>query len=199
MTRAALVACLLAAAASVTSSAALGAPAGSTYVVRGIVVQYIPPAGSVVGSLSIRVVKVNARGRALLGELVTVAVQRGDAPKKPQQLRPSSVFTLTLNAPSPASILKGAADVRSIAPAAPPAAAAGATPAHVPANPDASGQSDSDSGSTGGNPAGGSSDDHGSSQSNDHGSAQGSDHGKGQGNSASQGRSGGGNANGHNK
>lgn len=208
MTRAVLVAGLLAAAA-LPPAAALGAPAGTaastTFVVRGVVVQYIPPSGSVVGSLSIRVVKVGAHGRALLGELITVAVERSDAPKK-GQLKQKSVYTLTLKAASPASILKGAADVRSIVPGGPtaPVPASGSAPGNPPANPDAPGKSDSAGASTGSN-TGGDSSDHGSSQSTDHGSGQGDgdhgsgegsgDHSSGQGNDSgagSQGRGGGG-------
>jgi uncharacterized membrane protein YgcG len=182
MARAALVACTLAAAASLPLPAALAAPtAGSTFVVRGVVVQYIPPSGSVVGSLSIRVVKTDARGRALLGELVTVAVEQGDAPKTGQPLR-KSLLTLTLEAPSPASILEGGASVRSIAPSpqAPQAPVTTPPAANPPATP---GKGDSDGGSSQSGERG---------QSGDHGSGQASDPG-----SAAQGRSGGGGSNGH--
>jgi hypothetical protein len=197
MTRAALVAGVIAAAASLPLSAALGAPqettARSTFVVRGVVVQYIPPAGSIVGSLSIRVVNVGVRGRALLGELITVAVEPGDASKP---LRKKSLYTLTLSAASPASVLKGAADVRAIVPSAPaPPAATGPTAGTtLPGNPDAPAKSDSPAGDDGGgsgNRGASQSSDHGAGQGGDHGSGQGSDHGSG-----SQGHGGGG-SNGH--
>ena len=182
MARAALVSCTLAVAASLPTSAALAAPtASSTFVVRGVVVQYIPPSGSVVGSLSIRVVKANARGRALLGELVTVAVEQSDA-LKTGQLPGESLLTLTLKAASPASILKGAADLRSIAPGV---AAPQAPPAGSPAAPAEYSDGSDDGG-------------HDSSQSTDHG--QGGDHGSGKASdpgSGAQGRSGGGGSNGH--
>jgi hypothetical protein len=183
MTRAALVAGVLAVAASLPSAGLAAPAAGSTFVVRGIVVQYIPPSGSVVGSLSIRVVKAGARGRALLGELVTVAVEPGDSSKTGQLLRSNAFCTVTLNASSPASILNGAADVRSIV-AGPPAA--------LPANADPTDGTAPGTSDSAGNAATG---DRGSSQAGDH--RQNGDHGTGQGNGASQGRNGGGGSHGH--
>ena len=185
MTRAVLVAGVIATTASLPVSAALGAPKGSTFVVRGVVVQYIPPSGSIVGSLSVRVVKVGSGGRALLGELVTVAVERRDAPKTGQPLQPKSIYTLTLHAPSPASILKGAADVRSIVPSAPPAQAPapGATAGTTqPTNPDAPAKNDATGSTTGGSTDHGSTPSPSPSQSTDSGSGKSGDHGSGKGN-----------------
>jgi uncharacterized membrane protein YgcG len=122
-TRAALVACTvaggIAAAGPVAGFAARPAP---TYVLRGVVVQYIPPAGSTVGSLSVRVTRVRGAGRRLAGELVTVAiVSGGNLQSKRQTLPAGSVCTLVLSAPSPASILKGAGALRNIVIAGPAA------------------------------------------------------------------------------
>lgn len=132
---------------------------GSTFVVRGVVVQYIPPAGSVVGSLSIRVESANAHGRPLLGELVTVPVAR--ALRANQLVPQQSRCTVTLNARSSGSILKGAAVVKAIVPSAPVSAHAGGTAPKV------------DPETTSGNDAGG------AAQPSDHGDGVTGDHASG--------------------
>jgi|GEM_PF-7112822 len=212
MARAALVTCAIAAAAAMPLSAARGAvgrpsPA-STFVLRGVVVQYIPPSDSIVGSLSIRVLKVGARGHALLGELVTVPVAPASALKATQLLPQKSLCTVRLTARSPGSILKGASVVRTIVSSGPGPQAQTVTsaPAGQPANPGSTGTADSPTASTGGDTAGSGDQgaaqatDHGSGQGNGNGSGQGGDHGSGQENDAdpgSHGRAGDGSSNGH--
>lgn len=119
MTRAALVASVVAVAATIPLSAAAGGPGRatprSTFVVRGIVVQYIAPSASVVGSLTVRVVSTGERGRALLGELVTVGVDHGKRLNTAKLSLPRSIWTITLRAVSSQSILKGTAAVQRIA------------------------------------------------------------------------------------
>jgi hypothetical protein len=213
MARAALVACAIVAAVATPLAAARAASdtrTGATFVVRGVVVQYIPPSGSIVGSLSIRVLSIRGPGHSLLGELVTVPVEPGSGLKADELLARRSVCTITLNARSAGSILKGAAAVRTIAPAG--AASEGqkggsASGAGQPGNGDTAGKSDSAGQSQGSDTAGASVDhgsaqpsDHGSGQSSDHGSAQGGDHGSAQAadpGSASDGRAAGGSSNGH--
>jgi hypothetical protein len=95
------------------------APRGpqSTYLLRGTVVQYIAPAGSMVGSLSIRVTRAGGAGaKRLTGELVTVAIQPGDASIASQLVgvTAGSSFELALKAQSSASILKGGGALRTL-------------------------------------------------------------------------------------
>jgi hypothetical protein len=199
MARAALVACVIALAATCLSAAHAGSqalPAGSTFVVRGPAVQYIPPTGSIVGSLSIRVRSVGMRGQALLGELVTVAVEPGQGLTTAQLVRQHALFTITLQAPSPQAILKGAATVRAIVPGfganGPSGASAAATRGPSPASDGGGSGNGADSNAGGG--ASGASGDHGSGQSTtDHGgSGQPTDAGSG-----SHPGNGAGNSNGH--
>lgn len=200
MARAALVVCLIAVAAAPVGAAQGATAAGTKYVVRGVVVQYIPPAGSVVGSLSIRVLSAGAHGRALLGELVTVPVARGKALNANRLVPQRSRCTVTLSARSPASILKGAAVVQTIVSRTPGASDGNGQPGnagHAPTvDPDAT------------SPAGGAAagrDNPDSAPSNDHatGQGEGRDSGKGSGAApqsnapGSQGRGSGGNSNAH--
>jgi hypothetical protein len=175
-----------------------------TYVLRGLVVQYIHPSGSLVGSLSIRVTSTGNRGGALLGELVTVAVDAGMGLKASHLLAPQSLVTLTLRAASPGSILKGAGTVRTIVMGgqAQGTFGGGSTSAAGRAN-SSGGAAPSDNGgnssanSQSGSGDGGDSGDHGAGQSN-HGAGQSSDGGSGGGGHGSgQGQSGSGSSNGH--
>lgn len=115
-----------------TVSIAVGLPLGSagtasrgpqtTYLLRGTVVQYIAPAGSMIGSLSVRVTRAGGAGaKRLNGELVTVAIQSGDASTASQLLGLTlgSSCKLTLKAQSPASILKGGGALRNLVAARP--------------------------------------------------------------------------------
>jgi hypothetical protein len=197
MTRVALVVGVIAAAAATPLAAARGGQdalaSGSTFVVRGVVVQYIPPSGSVVGSLSIRIRSVGAHGRMLMGELVTVAVEPGSGLTSVQLVPHRSQCTVKLRAASPASILKGAATVQTIVPitspsngsssdSAPangrPADAGAAGAAGVGAPPSNGG--DGGNGKQSGGDASPASGDHGSGQATDHGSGQSGDHGAAQ-------------------
>jgi len=206
MARAALVACVLAAAAAVPQSAAAARPGQTalppTFVLRGFVVQYIPPSGSVVGSLSIRVTSTGDRARALLGELVTVAVDAAMGSKATQLLASRSLLTVTLRAASPGSILKGAGAVRTIVAGGPaqvtpgdgstsaaggPNNSRGAAPSGNSGNGNAKSQSQSNDG--------GNSGDHGSGQSSD-GGPGGEGHGSGQSQSSDGGPGGGGHGSG---
>lgn len=164
-------------------------------VLRGFVVQYIPPSGSVVGSLSIRVTSTGGGGRALMGELVTVAVDARMGSNARQLFAPHSLLTLTLRAGSPGSILKGAGALRTVVASAPPQdPGTGSPPARV--RPDSStGPAQSGDGGNGGaasqpQSVGKDSGDHGSVQTHDGGSGDGG-HGSG------QGQSGSGSSNGH--
>jgi len=95
------------------------APRGphTPYLLRGTVVQYIAPAGSMVGSLSIRVSRAGGAGaKRLTGELVTVAIQPGDTSTSSQLfgVAAGSACQLALNAQSSASILKGGGALRNL-------------------------------------------------------------------------------------
>lgn len=150
MTRAALVASVLAVAAGTPLSAVAGrqgqTPPRSTFVVRGVVVQYIPPSGSVVGSMSVRVVSTGKRGRALLGELVTVTVVAGKGLSAGEPPLPRSLWTITLRAPSPQSVLKGTAAVQKIVAGAPGKGSGSGTPPANGSSRDSGSPNNSDSG-----------------------------------------------------
>ena len=116
------------------------APPPATYVLRGTVVQYIAPAGSTVGSLSVRVKRGGTGGERLTGELVTVAIQAGDEPTPSQLLGLSqgAACQLTLNARSATAVMKGRGQLRSVVAPSPVSAPAPdntpPAPATVPAD-----------------------------------------------------------------
>lgn len=153
MTRAALVASVVAAAATASLPAAAAGPGQtrSTFVVRGVVVQYIPPSGSVVGSLSVRVVSTGDRGRALLGELVTVGVVHGKGLNVAKLPLRRSLWTITIRAASAQSILNGGAALQSIVTSNPGRGSSGG-PASTSGPPQGSGGNSGGSGAT--SPAG---------------------------------------------
>lgn len=202
MARAALVVCAIASAAALPVAAAHGATdgvtSGSSFVVRGVVVQYIPPSGSVVGSLSIRVLATSARGQALLGELVTVPVARGKASSASGLLPQKSQCTVTLSARSTGAILKGTAVVKAIVPGGPAADGGSGQPGNIGTPP----KVDPDTTAAGNGAAGGGSAGHGQSGDHDSGNGNGgSGHGNGGSghadDSGSQAHGGAGKSNGH--
>src|SRR5438876_9221008 len=121
-TRAALVASpvaiLLALALLVAPAGAARQSAASTFVFTGRIVQFIAPAGSTTGSLSLRVTRAPG-ARRLVGELVTVAIstQVGQT----SAFAPGSLWTVALHAPGTVAVLKGAGKLQTIAPVEPPA------------------------------------------------------------------------------
>src|SRR4051794_24332555 len=158
--------------------------ATTTFVLRGVAVQYIPPAGHMVGSLSLRVTRAGKGAARLTGELVTIAVEPGDAAtrRKLKGITGGSGLRLELRARSAASVLKGGARLQTVVAAAPPSSAPPSPPPPPPATTPPAAPDPGASDGSGAAPGKSQGDDHGKPHGDDHGNSNGGGNANGGGN-----------------